>query len=811
MADPFVCTDDGRRRALLSQAPPKLNGIDYIEVASDDETLLDVFFFFNLPGTGAGSVPAAGALDKSNVLITGGATPHRVDVLQADTAPNVPNGPAVPNWLRVHVRADARGFDYSTYTLSIVTSAEHQQPPAGFDPKLSTIQFSFKANCPSEFDCKIDTTCPPRAFPAPALDYLAKDFDTFRRLMLDRMSVSMPSWTERHPADMQVALVELLAYVADNLSWFQDAAASEAYLGTARRRVSLRRHARLLDYLVHDGSNARTVVHVEVGSDVALPAGTRLLTAGGDGRTVLRSDALGAALAHAPAVFETLHVAALHQAHNEIALYTWQDLQCWLPRGSTRATLSGDGLALAVGDLLLFEEVLGPQSGLPADADRGHRQLVRLTSVATATDPLEPARKLLDVAWDVADALSFPLCISARVTGSGTAPAVKTISVARANLVLADHGLTMDSEALAPALVPADAPYRPDLPELGVTFAVPYDDKAARATPAGALFSVSARDALACVALSDAQGPWTIRRDLLASGSFARDFVVESEDDGSAILRFGDETSGAAPAAGTQFRLSMRVGNGSAGNVGPDVLTRIVFDGGGILAVRNPLPASGGTDPESATEIRQYAPQAFRNQERAVSASDYADKAKLYPGVRDASASILWTGSWYTVYVYVDRVGGVPVDAGFAATLANNLGRYRMAGYDLEIRGPVPAPLDLALMVCVAPGYIRADVKQALLAAFGRAPLPDGTLGLFAPDNFTFGTPLYASRVYATAMGVAGVESVTLIRFQRLRRTAAGELAAGKIVPAETEMLRLDNDSSAPENGQLELQMFGGL
>src|SRR2546427_6685807 len=46
---------------------------------------------------------------------------------------------------------------------------------------------------------------------------------------------------------------ELLAYVGDYLSYQQDAVATEAYLGTARRRVSVRRHARLVDYLVHDG------------------------------------------------------------------------------------------------------------------------------------------------------------------------------------------------------------------------------------------------------------------------------------------------------------------------------------------------------------------------------------------------------------------------------------------------------------------------------------------------------------------------------------------------------------------------------
>ncbi len=35
-------------------------------------------------------------------------------------------------------------------------------------------------------------------------------------------------------------------------------------LGTARRRVSVRRHARLVDYFMHEGCNARMWVHIDV-------------------------------------------------------------------------------------------------------------------------------------------------------------------------------------------------------------------------------------------------------------------------------------------------------------------------------------------------------------------------------------------------------------------------------------------------------------------------------------------------------------------------------------------------------------------
>src|SRR5204862_2931344 len=113
----------------------------------------------------------------------------------------------------------------------------------------------------------------------PELDYLAKDYASFRQLMLDRIATIMPTWQERNPADLGIALVELLAYAGDQLSYFQDAVATEAYLSTARRRVSVRRHARLLDYRLHEGCNARAWVFFESGAAGAtLPAGTMLLT-----------------------------------------------------------------------------------------------------------------------------------------------------------------------------------------------------------------------------------------------------------------------------------------------------------------------------------------------------------------------------------------------------------------------------------------------------------------------------------------------------------------------------------------------------
>src|SRR6185436_19261624 len=119
-------------------------------------------------------------------------------------------------------------------------------------------------------DCKPRPDCPPPQRSEPDINYLARDYASFRQLILDRLAVIMPDWRERHVPDIGVMLVEVLAYVADYLSYYQDAVATEAYLDTARQRISVRRHARLVDYVLHEGCNARAWVFVQVSSDLPL-------------------------------------------------------------------------------------------------------------------------------------------------------------------------------------------------------------------------------------------------------------------------------------------------------------------------------------------------------------------------------------------------------------------------------------------------------------------------------------------------------------------------------------------------------------
>ena len=157
------------------------------------------------------------------------------------------------------------------------------------------------------------------------------------------------------------------------------------------------------------------------------------------------------------------------------------------------------------------------------------------------------------------------------------------------------------------------------------------------------------------------------------------------------------------------------MGNGPEGNVGAEAIGHVVGVPAGIRSVRNPLPAWGGERPESLDQVRAYAPHAFKVQERAVTEDDYARMAERHPEVQRAAATFQWTGSWNTVFLTIDRRGGLPVlgDSEFTESMLRHMGRFRMTGHDLEINGPRFVPLNIAVTICVEPDYFRGESRRS--------------------------------------------------------------------------------------------------
>jgi hypothetical protein len=830
-ADRYICCDERRRAALAAAgAPPNISGIDYVEVAAGattaDPTFIDIVLVKPLP------LPMA-ALGGANIAISGG-----VRFAAPKVAPIVAMIPAAGSVQRYRLTiAGNQPTDFSAYRLAIVTSPGNPLPPAFIDPRLAAVDFSFKIACASDFDCAPCEEEADAPAPDPLFDYRVRDYPGFRRQLLDRLTELVPGFREGDPTDLTTTLVETAAYVADQKSYRLDWVGTEAFLQTARSRTSIARHARLLDYAIGEGANARLFAQfdfkaVPVADGMPLAGGTPLLVRiegrlpaipAADYRTLLAAD---------PVVFETAAPLALWAWRSHIPFHSWGDDECRLARGSTAATLvdgsGGGNAALAVGDFLALVEIASPETSEEADARADHRHVVRLTRVTPGVkDVLQPALALVTVEWGLEDALPFDLVIQAQRPGTVAGSATKVCAEARGNVVLADHGASFppiaalglpasDTAALTPQLDPPtpseDEAWRPVLDRADVSRIAPVKLGAPFAS-AQALVAVDAGQAGAALVLDDDFGPWTARRDLLKSGHFDRDFVIETGIDGRPSIRFGDGVNGNAPAPESLLTALGRFGSGLGGNIGAGALGHIVLpltQQNARLQVTNPLPARGGAAPEPVSAIRIAAPQAFRIQERAVTEADYAAAAIAYPDVANAIAIARWTGAWQTIIVYIDRKEGRAVDEAFLRGLGAHIESYRLMGFDVALRPAKPAPLDIQLLVCAAAGAIRSAVAARVRAALRPSGVPGGARGFFHPDNFSFGTSLYASGLIAAVMAVEGVQSVRLQRFQRLGRVAQNEIALGLIQPRELEVLQLSDDPSFPENGKLALVMGGG-
>lgn len=325
------------------------------------------------------------------------------------------------------------------------------------------------------------------------------------------------------------------------------------------------------------------------------------------------------------------------------------------------------------------------------------------------------------------------------------------------------------------------------------------------------------RKALPQIALYEMGSAWQARADLLGSHAEDRHFVAEIKDDRTVQLRFGDGELGRSPTPGTQFEARYRIGNGSVGNVGADAINSMVFKNnfpnGIAIQLRNPMPAQGGKDPEPLSEAKLLAPHAFKDSlQRAVTADDYAQivMRDFADKVQKAFASFRWTGSGYEVLVVIDPWAATEAVPQLLCEIDCHLRLYRRIGHDLQVVFAEWVALEVALDICVLPGFLQAHVKSALLDVLSNRKLPNGQKGFFHPDNLSFGEGIYLSQLIAAVQGVTGVKNVTVNTFKRLFEAADDEIAKGLLPLKAMEIARLDNDPNFPENGKLSLIMEGG-
>lgn len=787
-----------RRRKLLKQSPPVLNGIDYVGIANAERTALEVHFL--------NAAPLAHMFIAAS--ITGGQSIPSVPVTSLVWSTGTANRPV----LTVNVAAPG---DSSIYTLSLTS---HR-----LDPFFSHARFSFVAGDATTLDC--ETPAAMSQAPAadiPPIDYLAKDFLSFRKALSDFSTLKYPAWQERSEADFGIMFMEALCALGDDLSYQQDRIAAEAYLDTATERLSIIRHARLVDYEPTPALASNVLLQFTVSTDTtSIPPGLAVSATGPDGTAIDFETGTGLA--------DTQQYPASAK-WNAITPYWWDDSARVLPAGATEMWVQLHDLNLNQPGMSLLLDTMPADAALP-----NIRETIQIKSATEQTDPLYDDAPVTQIVFQNPTTAQHDLFHVTTVRGNLVPVIVTTV---KGNLVPATQGLRhVESFAIGsgpvsmPSAIVRTGPnqttqYLYTLGNAPLTWLATSNDPSVTQAP-----EIQLTQQL--LPPNGAVSSWTWQRSLLDAAAFESAFTIDPvrytqlppeladgtvqfDYDGSNgdTVRFGDGDFGEIPAANSTFTVTYRAGGGAIGNVAADSITAIVSTGPlGTLAsaVTNPFAATGGADAEASDSVRRLAPYAFQSARfNALLPADYAAAAGSLPWVKRAGCTVRHTGSWLTAFTAAEPTATeVPTDDQMRELTAL-LGRYRMAGSESYALAPSYVSLDLQITARANPGAFNANVAAAILQALGTGTFPDGSTGFFAHGNFTFGQSLERSALEAAIQNAQGAAGVTCIRYRRSGSKAAYIAMTDQVKVGVDQIIRVDNDPSRPDAGSISVTVTGG-
>ncbi len=844
-----------RARRMLTGAADAPNGIRLVFVAvdnADNFAALEVHFFnTNYLDKIVDKYNNDHKKAKSIFPISGGARLRAGDAegqVQVDSS-NAPPQPAIempdPNQPILKLIVKPIG-DYSTYTLELHSSAVDSANPPLFDPLFSEINFKFRpgcfnANCAPEWE-----VAPADGVQEPTIDYLAKDYESFRLTMIAAMMKRVPEWEATSEADLDMVLLELFSAAADELSDYQDRVMTEAFFASCRKRVSVARHSRLMDYHIHQGNQASTWLALEIGHETGqkqfeLVEGLKVWAGESKFDETGKKEEADSSVVF---ISRRENPQIVQQLLNSIGLYTWSETVPVLKAGSTQADvqlyrrLYFDGTSIlpannktsveAVQNLiregkierLLIQERLNPTTGLFAGRDPAKRQLLKLLpgeKGATAMfDPIEN-EWFVRVRWEKTDALRRDYCFT--VDCPAPVGKVENVSLFHGNLIEVFHGRTAKTifkEKNEELIFKPDEPleFYYERTRWGAICRLPELALAYQKT-------ISGGDAppFSTLKIKIEGDFWDEVPGLIHSDDSDENgdhFVVETDENRRSLIRFGNGTNGKELPDNAAVNCDYQFGEPLEGNIGADVLVNFdvdsVFSFPNTLQIRkcwNPFDVTDGKDREPVAEIIRRVPEAYRSRQlRAVTLADYVARAGEIEGVSRAAARYAWTGSWRTVRVCIDPIGTNELSEKLRREVAQYLDAVRLIGEDIEIRPPKFVPLDIEIKLCATSDVWIEDIKFVLEQEFSVAWTPDGRKGFFHPDLWTFGQPLFESQIIGRALQVRGVEHIISVSIKRFNERGAETRIFTALRP--NEIIEVLNDPDQLERGFIKFEVKGG-
>ncbi len=275
------------------------------------------------------------------------------------------------------------------------------------------------------------------------------------------------------------------------------------------------------------------------------------------------------------------------------------------------------------------------------------------------------------------------------------------------------------------------------------------------------------------VEVEDATGrfvPWSEVDDFAASRPDDLHYRVDSE---AGEVIFGNGLEGLAPQIGARIRArEYRYGGGAAGNVGAKGIAKVAV--GGVKDVANPLPAHGGADAETIEAALARIPGELRRRDRAVTRDDFRELALATPGSQVGRAECL--PRFHAPTKTPERPGVVSVviwprqdaknpnaprpDRALLGSVCKWLDARRLVTTELYVIPPTYRKVAVSVGLEVKPGFGAEAVRQWVELAIRQylAPLPP-----YGPsgEGWPLGRRVYGPELEGAALQVEGVEFLT--------------------------------------------------
>lgn len=244
---------------------------------------------------------------------------------------------------------------------------------------------------------------------------------------------------------------------------------------------------------------------------------------------------------------------------------------------------------------------------------------------------------------------------------------------------------------------------------------------------------------------------WTEVQSFYGQPPDAQVFVTREDDQNKTHVVFGDGVNGVRlPTGRDNIVASYRFGSGAEAP-GAGSLTVIAKAYPGLRALRHPVDAGGGADPDPRDQIRRYAPKSVLTFGRAISGDDYETIAAQAPGVSRAQAVYGWNPNEQraTVTIYVGD------DAAAVESARNSLRIAADPNRPVSVLAAKPVNVGLGISVRILPDRNPEDVLGKV-----RESISDPERGLMGMKRVRIGQRFYLSQISHACLNVPGVQSV---------------------------------------------------